>query len=255
MNSGLIVEDCCVAFIDILGFKEMTNSIEKIREFADIINDAIDIMKNFDVKAEAFTNIQNSPSIITVQGADSIFFMFPKEFLYIFVVIRRLSIMQLKLASKGIYIRGSVNSGCTYLDKSNNVYFGDAWNKAVASESKAGVPRIILENCIVKLIEDRLKAINESVGEFLLDNDGSYVLSSFGIHSLLALTKTQKEAENLYSDIFDRLKKAVIRNKESKSILQKYLWLAKQVEKEQNGEIKRKAKEVYEYIQSLIKQL
>lgn len=122
---GLLRDDYCVAYIDILGFKNMTNNVDKIKEFAPIITDAIERMKRINIENRydlGDTNIDN----IIIQGADSLFVLFPNNFINSFVTIRRLMILQFILALKGVYIRGSINSGAMYIDTENEIYFGEA---------------------------------------------------------------------------------------------------------------------------------
>lgn len=47
---GNIYQDYCVAFIDILGFKMMTSTLEKIEKNSTIINEALDLMRTYNPK-------------------------------------------------------------------------------------------------------------------------------------------------------------------------------------------------------------
>ncbi len=245
---GIIYKDYCVAFIDILGFKEMTSSIDKLKEFANTCDFAIQKMKDF--SPNTLENIDKT-RIHSLQGADSMFFMFPKEFMYIFLMIHRLRVLQFLLAMNGIYIRGAICSGSIYIDDINKVYFGEAWNKAVLKEKKAQYPRIIIENNIQKIIKDKLDSINEGVMEYIIDDDGLFIIPPFTVLGGFELF-LDKEYTEIYKEVFLYIEINAERNKLDKSILQKLYWISKHIEKEQYNEVKEKAKEVSNYLLSLI---
>lgn len=251
MDENNIYEDYCVAFIDILGFKEMTNSSEKIIKFGQILNDSIDIMKNFEFKEEVFSNFKKIENIINLQASDSLFFIFPKDFPNIYLVIRRLCILQFTLALKGIYTRGAISSGSMYIDKNNSVYFGEAWNKAVVTEKNAVYPRIILESSIAKLLEDKFKDMGESIIEFYLDEDGSYVLGSFGILPLLEIAQNV-DYKDKNRDILEPLDSYIEEFYDNRAILLKYLWIAKQIEKRHYRDLQEHAARLVKRILDLL---
>jgi len=248
-----IFEDYCVAFIDILGFKQMTSRIDKINEFAPLLTESIDLMKNIPLK-NWNGNFFSNDYIKIIQGADSLFLLFPKDYYCCFIVIRKLMILQFVLAVKGIYLRGSINSGAMFIDDENDVYFGEAWNKAVFEESNSVNPRIVLENSIAKLVEKGLRQINESVGEFFLDNDGVYVIDSYGVWPVLDLQGV-KGFEESYTVLLRELNSNVLLNKGNKKILQKYLWIANCIIKRQYNEIQSSAIKIAAYIIDLLKNI
>jgi hypothetical protein len=208
----------------------MTKDIGRINEFASIINDAIEIMKNFNPTKDIFKNMTDEIEIISIQGADSIFFIFPCIFRNVFIALKRISLMQLMLAMRGIYVRGSINLGTMLIDKENSVYFGEAWNKAVVSEAQANYPRIIIENNLAKFFEYCLKQKNEGVLEYYLDDDGIFVLSSYDTTNFIELMNFTdfNEYKDLYAHFLEILEVNVEKYKSQVSVLQKYLWILRQ---------------------------
>ncbi|MDD4778868.1 MAG: hypothetical protein PHV53_11355 [Fermentimonas sp.] len=224
-----VYENYCVAFIDILGFKEMTSSVERLNTYTEICEESIYVMKDSCLNKDELQNV-DSKRIISIQGADSIFFIFPAEPIYIFTVIHRIRLMQFRLALIGVYIRGAICSGTMYINEEDNIYFGDAWNKAVREEQQAQSPRIIIENKLVRILKAFLESINESVFEYVVDNDGFYIVPPYYILGGFELNR-ENSPEELYEKLFIGLAYNAKINSKSTSILQKYLWIAKQIEK------------------------
>lgn len=247
-----ITEESCVAYIDILGFKEMTKNNTRLREYAKICTYAIKTMKEFNPDTgSVINNSINETRIISLQGADSIFFVFPKDFLYIFLIVSRLRLLQFILAMKGIYIRGAICSGSMYIDEVNKVYFGEAWNEAVSYEQKALYPRILIENKLAGILKTRLSSIGESIMEYIIDDDGSYIIPPCTILGGFEI-KSDREYADIYNDVFDALLRNAEKNVDDISILKKLYWISNHIEKEQHREVKNKAKEVSNHILQLI---
>ncbi|HZK70909.1 MAG TPA: hypothetical protein VFD03_05230, partial [Clostridia bacterium] len=124
-----------------------------------------------------------------------------------------------------------------------------AWNKAVESEKEAINPRIILENDLGKFIESQLRErFNESVGEFYLDVDGKYVLSSYEIGAAFDYGKQIfEDGLSFQLTMINKLEANVTQYILDRRVLQKYLWIIKAIErnafhpvKEESGELKLK---------------
>lgn len=246
-----LYEEWCVAFIDILGFKSMTSTIQKIAEHAKDLTNSIDLMKSIPLIKQSYGTLSKD-DIIIIQGSDSLIIIFPKTYRVAYNVIRRIMILQLFLGIKGIYLRGSINSGAMYIDTEKDIYFGEAWNKAVLEEATAINPRIILEYSIAELIEAGLREINESVGEFYLDDDGVYVLDSYGIWPEYDLKEIFTEPLPIF---LDKLDFNIQNNKNNKTILQKYLWITNSIQKRQHGNTVNLAKQLTERITTIMKKI
>ena len=227
---GNIYENYCVAFIDILGFKMKTNTKENIERNSKIITQALDLMRTYKPQKE-YERLYKQSNIIQMQVSDSLIFIFPKDFCNIIVATRWISILQFLLARKGIYIRGSINSGVMYIDQENDIYFGEAWNKAVLAEAKAGAPRILLEPSIARIIGESLQQINESVAEFFVDNDGEIVLTSYTPILVLSIFQGDltTNLRTAYTELLDNLEVEVINAKKEPNLLHKFLWISQHI--------------------------
>lgn len=220
----------------------MTSDITKLKKFSVLLNEAIDNMKSYKYKDILF---EDKADIISIQGADSMFFIFPKDYINTYYMITRLSILQYELAVKGIYIRGAINSGTMYIDEEKEIYYGEAWNKAVLSEQIAVNPRILIENSLARIVEDEMKKINESILEFYLDIDGVYVISSYNIYPILNLLKENeplKDSKSYYDmyfkELFQSLEYNIEKNISNRKVLQKYLWILNQISNTELHEVK-----------------
>lgn len=87
--------------------------------------------------------------------------------------------------------------------------------------------------------------------EFYLDNDGSYVLSSFGIFPALELNNSKSVMDN-YKIIFDKLYANINLNSNNRSILLKYLWIARQIERLNYNEIREEAGKIVDRIMQIL---
>ncbi|WP_027399844.1 hypothetical protein [Anaerovorax odorimutans] len=230
----MIYEEYCVAFIDILGFKNMSSK-ENIEKYSVIINGAIKDMREMKVKKNLTGSDSNIPdSIKTIQFADSIVILFPKTPYVCLLAIRKIMALQFKLSLKGVFVRGAINSGGMYIDKENDIYYGEAWNKAVMQESEAIHPRILLENSLAHLISEWLLKINESTGEFYIDQDGYYVLQSYGGTAAFDLEINYKDS---LKQILQIIEKSISENNLDDKILRKYLFLVKSIKYSSSGNI------------------
>ena len=136
-DKSKLQEEYCVAFVDILGFKSMT-AHGKLIENGPIINEAIENMKNiFSVQIAVVKDgilqirelnqiDQVYKKIQTLQFADSIALLFPKEPYVSLLAIQRLMSLQFHLLTKGILIRGAICTGEMYIDSEQNIYYGEA---------------------------------------------------------------------------------------------------------------------------------
>lgn len=217
-------DEYCVAFIDILGFKSMTSrhNVEKSGLF---IDDAIERMKSI-TTVEKRNVEQKAGDIKTLQFADSVVLLFEKEPYTCLLVANKLMSLQFQLATKGIFLRGAICSGQMYIDLENDIYYGEAWNKAVTQESRVIYPRIIIESSLAAMVTEWLKQMKESVLEFYLSEDGYYVLDTYKGYCW-----TDRKLGGLSIDFCYRLMISAIQDRAfldnvDDGILRKYYWVA-----------------------------
>lgn len=155
-NIKINYEDSFVAFLDVLGFKELVfnnpDNTEKLEEYFSIVDDAI--KKDID---DVIDKMYDIDSIII---SDSIILRIKKkndnddnieQLRKLCLVVGK---MQLRLANKDIWIRGAISSGKVHFDSNNNQVVGPAFiNAYLLEEQLAIVPRIILDNKIINELD------------------------------------------------------------------------------------------------------
>lgn len=182
------LEERIVAFIDILGFKNMVEESLNSNEVAENLHNALGTIyrlkaendnphnthsqKNFGVEISTFSDCVVISYPITHKGG-------------LFEIIIDLIHLQLELALNNVLIRGGLSIG--YIHHSEKMVYGPAMNKAYKLESEiAKYPRIIIEESNLKYGIYKTKSVQNSV-----EDEKSYIMS--------CLTK-DKEG-NLYLDI------------------------------------------------------
>ncbi len=136
-----------VAFLDVLGFKQMVKSANdsKLSTYFSEVESVVSELKKFDRK-RGIGYITISDSIILTIGKST-----EKdenlETLRQFCIA--ISKIQKRLALNDIWLRGAISSGDTYFDNSNNQIVGPAYIDAyLLEEELAKYPRVILDNRI-----------------------------------------------------------------------------------------------------------
>ena len=214
----------CVAFIDILGFKSLT-SRHNLEQSGLFIDDAIERMKSITTIEKEKVG-QRAGYIKTLQFADSVVLLFEKDPYTCLLAATKLMSLQFQLATKGIFLRGAICSGQMYVDLKNDIYYGEAWNKAVLQEGRAIYPRILIENSLATMVTDWLKLMDESVFEFYLSEDGYHVLDTYKGHYWL-----DGKLRGLSTDFGYRLMMSAIQYRAfldniDDGVLRKYYWVA-----------------------------
>lgn len=155
------MEEKFVAFIDVLGFKELvfSNANTKLFEYFEIILNERSRLKNLGSEIQS-TLISDSIIIstaLTNQGLHDI--------------ISIVKGIQSKLLLKGILLRGAISFGEIYIDEENNVVVGKALIKAYELEKKAIYPRVIIDPpVIVKFHKDKSNFLYEFASDQSLNH-------------------------------------------------------------------------------------
>ena len=147
-----IYEDRIVAFVDILGFKNMvTTSQDNLLEQQRIMR-AMDIIHGYkQMNDESFDGYSQKVGIHITTFSDSAILSYPITYDGgLFFVLLSLIHLQLDLLTLGMFIRGGVSIGKAHHDEFNA--FGPAIVQAYSLESeRAFFPRIILSPHIMEL--------------------------------------------------------------------------------------------------------
>lgn len=215
-----------VAFLDILGFKNMVNSsaCEEIVNIYDLVQYRYETL--FKSQAEIQNNIKMkimSDSVCLYIKKD-----FPNALLYL---IAYCVTFQCDLFGRqGLLLRGGITSGDMYVN--DDVIFGPALTEAYLLEEKnAKVPRIIIRK---KTIDEGMNGMDEDNAKLLWkslfrDDDGFYTLNYFWF---LALAKDKNnEALNHVNTLISNQLDTTIDD----SIRQKYLYVEKNLNRYLKG--------------------
>lgn len=183
-NYRINYQNSFVAFLDVLGFKNLVfsknkESLEKLNVYFNIVDTVIKYLKKVDEKQEIGYIVISDSIILTIPQV--------KEKEKNINNLRQLSIavgfLQVTLAVEDIWIRGAISSGNTYFDKTNNQIVGPAYiNAYLLEENLSKYPRIILDNKIIKELDFNTSQclINEinlkSVGGLEYENCGKDIL-------------------------------------------------------------------------------
>ena len=157
-----------VAFLDVLGFKNMvTNSNDiKLTTYFNEVNTVIEELKKIDRKKNIGYIVISDSIILTIEKDTDL----NKNT----SILRQLCIavgkIQKKLALNDIWLRGAISSGKTFYDQANNQIVGPAYISAYQLEEELAIyPRVILDNRIINDLNF------ESSDEFIkeINNNGS----------------------------------------------------------------------------------
>lgn len=199
-----------VAFIDILGFKNIIKKSEKKENEIQYIERAINIFKSF-TNQSSFVVTQFSDSVvISTNDSEDNFQKLLK------------CLLEISIKSIGIWylLRGGITKG--KLIHTKDYLFGPAMNYAYKLESELAIfPRIIIDEHLNEEINKRNDCF------FTKDFDGIYYLDYLNPKNFINMEK--EEVKTHLDSIRDALNEF---NKESINdlkIKQKYLWLEKKL--------------------------
>ncbi len=155
MQGNIVFEQRAVAYIDVLGFKQLVNQSDKNSEFLLILSDLVKLLVDEipTYNRMARISLARIPRYTTV--SDSIILSTPLEnesMLYdglITVVLRSIELI-LFLLNKGFLVRGGISVGNFYHDESQSIIVGPAYQEAVAIEESISTPCIMLSDSAMK---------------------------------------------------------------------------------------------------------
>lgn len=158
-------KDSYVAFLDVLGFKNMVIQEDdvKLTTYFKEVKEVINELKNIESKKNIGNIIISDSIILTIEKDNN------KE-RNVFL-LRQLCIavskIQKKLALHDIWLRGAISCGKTYFDMFNNQIVGPAYINAYQLEEELAIyPRVIVDNKVISDLnydnsDDFIKGIND----------------------------------------------------------------------------------------------
>lgn len=217
-----------VAFIDILGFRDLlTRSIES----EDVVDNLHNALKRImELKKEnEFNSYYDYESGVEISTfSDSIVISYPIDYKGgLFLILTDLAHLQLDLAQQGVLIRGGITIGQLY--HKEDIIYGPAFIEAYNLEhEKAIYPRIIIEKD--KLLDGIIKTKNCSDIELEIKHFESCLNEDEDGFFYLDILRQASEVNDYY-DLLAQFKKIIVlgleRSSEKDSISSKYKWLKK----------------------------
>ncbi len=139
MDFKIKYENKYIAFLDVLGFSALVESDnkEKLETYFNAISGAFDF---FDEKIKQIKKLIISDSIILIAPDTN------DSFKHMLDAIR---VLQVMLATQGIWIRGGISFGEVFYDDEKNAIIGKGYIKAYLLEQEAIYPRIIIDPSIL----------------------------------------------------------------------------------------------------------
>ncbi len=199
-----------VAFIDILGFKNIIEKSEKKENEIQYIEKAINILKSF----------TNQSSLVVTQFSDSVVISTNDSEDNFQKLLKCL--LEISIKSIGIWylLRGGITKG--KLIHTKDYLFGPAMNYAYKLESELAIfPRIIIDEQLNEEINKRNDCF------FTKDFDGIYYLDYLNPKNFINMKK--EELKTHLDSIRDALNEFNKKSINDLKIKQKYLWLEKKL--------------------------
>ena len=171
-------EKSYVAFLDVLGFKNLIYSKEdadkeKVENYFGVVNSAIEYLKTIDAKQDIGSIVISDSIILSVpfgkSKKDNI-----EKLKQLCIAI---SLIQFGLALKDIWLRGGISFGDTFFDKHNNQVVGEAYINAYLLEEKLAItPRVILDNKILTELKFKSAAALSEINKVKVQNSPENIL-------------------------------------------------------------------------------
>jgi len=160
------LEKAYVAFIDVLGFKNIVynNNHEKLSKFFEITKTSFELFDQTKAKLKKFI-LSDSIIFAIEQGENNL-----KEIL---IAIRNL---QAFLAAENIWVRGAISFGDVYMGDwgDGKIIYGDGYIKAYELEKKAVYPRVIIDPRFIPLVSTDRKSFMEKFSCFSSSTSGEF---------------------------------------------------------------------------------
>ena len=228
-------KDKIVAFIDVLGFKNLVKE-QDCKTILDIVKNIQETGKH-DFSYEAIAKIQNENDTLDKQisvFSDSIIISInhddTEHQLGIKELLDTISSLQLNLARwQKKFIRGGITFGKIYHEA--NICYGPAFIKAYELESKvAFYPRVIIDPILQNKYESSFSERSTSYDDWAYLDPIRYPLTI--LHQILPLKTDQKLSDSTQTILLTafRIKEAIedgLNSSNDLSVQAKYAWLAK----------------------------
>lgn len=165
MNQSIIYNQTYVAFLDVLGFKELVfknnpESRGKLDEYFNILNHVIRYIRGIEMKKDIGFIVISDSIIMTIPQGNTR----DEKLNSLRTICVATGLIQSELALLDIWLRGGISSGNAYFNKQTNQIVGPAYiNAYLLEENMAIYPRILLDSKVIN--ELNFSSANELIDE------------------------------------------------------------------------------------------
>lgn len=141
-----------IAFLDVLGFKELVfqDNKSKLETYFAVVQDAFKLAGI------------NNDEVTKVSISDSIILMTNDSVKHLRMIVRAIRTIQTGLASIDIWMRGAITFGEIFFDDKSNIIVGPGFINSYLLEQEAIYPRVIIDpKILAKLKMNRREFYNE----------------------------------------------------------------------------------------------
>lgn len=203
-----------VAFLDVLGFKELVQQKgEKLNDYFEIIQLALEDIR--EDKAEIESQIVSDSIILACTLTNE----------NLGLLLRAVQTIQSRCALKNIWLRGAITTGEILFSREPNVVIGNGLTQAYLMESQEKYPRIIINPAIVQSFDTREKFIKtynkKNMVVIFQPNYSSNFIENDAIFVTFLERIVETDLDNL-DIIYNHVKSEIYKGQPN---YQKYLWL------------------------------
>lgn len=180
MNQSIIYNQTYVAFLDVLGFKELVfknnpESRGKLDEYFNILNHVIRYIRGIEMKKDIGFIVISDSIIMTIPQGNTR----DEKLNSLRTICVATGLIQSELALLDIWLRGGISSGNAYFNKQTNQIVGPAYiNAYLLEENMAIYPRILLDSKVIN--ELNFSSANELIDEINMKDRGGMEYSNWG---------------------------------------------------------------------------
>lgn len=160
---GKLSEDKYVAYLDVLGFKELVSKKgEKLNIYFEKVEESLKAIYNIDHSIDS--QLVSDSIILSCELSDD----------KLRQLLMAVQTIQAKCALENIWIRGAITIGDIHFNKNPNIVVGNGLIEAYLLESQEKYPRIIINPKIVKNFDTRnkfLQSMNNKNIELIFEPD------------------------------------------------------------------------------------
>lgn len=180
ITESIIYNETYVAFLDVLGFKELVfkNNEEnnlKLNQYFNILNHVIQYIRGIDMKKDiGFIVISDSIIMTIPQGNTK-----DEKLNSLRTLCVAVGLIQRRLALLDIWLRGGISSGKAYFNKETNQIVGPAYiNAYLLEENMAIYPRVLLDSKVIN--ELNFSSANDFIDAINMSDNGGMPFINWG---------------------------------------------------------------------------